>query len=377
MKNVKKAKKGGKAKAGAKKGVKAGVKTVGKVGGNSVQWKKEGVEEGFKEILRNNVKIPTGGMARIGDWAKVLREMTNRFEMEFTLGSLQKKKERLATGTEGREPWDLATRKQVKEAGGKWKEPQRKIESVVFAEKNNGASLWERNEDRFKEQNQGKSRRIADRDQRVADKRPTAFKEDDANFKEKNQDKSRHMWGVDGTKSMHFVDKELRHTEGRVSVGVERGRKRNDRHMAGLLVVQRKLELQYAEAVESEWREHRRRIEATPPLSLADAAVAEAARVAAHVLWAKQRKRNRDDTPKREGRVLAMHKLEVMDYKALMTVLREERRLKSEAAAAGGAVKEEGTADGGGKKRKKGEFAQFVAADYVRLNPLPPGVMCF
>jgi hypothetical protein len=160
-------------------------------------------------------------------------------------------------------------------------------------------------------------------------------------------------------------------------VGVERGRKRNDRHMAGLLVVQRKLELQYAEAVESECRERRRRIEATPPLSLADAAVAEAARVAAHVLWAEQRKRNRDDTPKREGRVLAMHKLEVMDYKALMAVLREERRLKSEAAAAGGAVKEEGTADGGGKKRKKGEFAQFVAADYVRLNPLPPGVMCF
>ena len=51
MKNVKKAKKGGKAKAGAKKGVKAGVKTVGKVGGNSVQWKTEGVEEGFKVIL--------------------------------------------------------------------------------------------------------------------------------------------------------------------------------------------------------------------------------------------------------------------------------------------------------------------------------------
>ena len=338
--------------------------------------------------------IAKGGMARIGDWAVVLSEMTTRFKMVFTLPQLKQKRARLATGSEGREPWDLATRKQVKEAGGKWKEPNRKIDSVLFAEQHNGASLWERNVDRFKEKNQDKSRRIADRDQRVADKRPTRFKEgdkkfraankgdsrfnvDDKKFRATHEDKSRAQWGVDGTKSVHFIDKELRHTEGRVSVGVERGRKRNDRHMAGLLVVQRKLELQYMEAVESECRERRRRIEATPPLSLADAAVAEAARVAAHVLWAKQRKRNRDDTPKREGRVLAMHKLEVMDYKALMTVLREERRLKSEAAAAGGAVKEEGTADGGGKKRKKGEFAQFVAADYVRLNPLPPGVMCF
>ena len=365
MKNVKKAKKGGKAKAGAKKGVKAGVKTVGKVGGNSVQWKTEGVEEGFKEILRNHVVIVEGRMARIR-WAAVMSQMTTRFKMEFTVRQLKNKKSRLATGTEGREPWDVATRKQVKEAGGKWKEPNRDASRDHTVDrdrrlKDKRPSKWQEFDKAFRAANKGDSR----------------FNVDDKKFRATHEDKSRAQWGVDGTKSVHFIDKELRHTEGRVSVGVERGRKRNDRHMAGLLVVQRKLELQYAEAVESEWREHRRRIEATPPLSLADAAVAEAARVAAHVLWAKQRKRNRDDTPKREGRVLAMHKLEVMDYKALMTVLREERRLKSEAAAAGGAVKEEGTADGGGKKRKKGEFAQFVAADYVRLNPLPPGVMCF
>ena len=168
---------------------------------------------------------------------------------------------------------------------------------------------------------------------------------------------------------------ERRWAKGLPSKGVERGRKLNDRHMAGLLVVERKLDLMYVETLTAACRIRRRRIEAMPALSLADAAVAEAAQVAAHVLFVKESKRNRDDTPKREGRVLAMHKLDRMYEEAHRAARRRDRR-KMEAAAAGGATKEEETTGGGGKKRKKEEWAPFVAADHEQVNSIP-GVMYF
>jgi hypothetical protein len=336
QKKVKTMKKGGKAGAkagGSKAGVKAGATAVVKAGrgagakaGGKARgadpWKEDGVEDGYKEILRNNCVIPKGAMARIRDWAAVLREMTTRFpahKTAFSVNSLQKKKSRLATRSERSEPWDVATQEEVEKAGGTWKEPNRKSnhvvhkekhdgkgENAVFAENNNGASLHERNEGRFKEKHEDKSRGYvrywADVALRQKLELPTL--------------------GY----AKYWADVERRWAKGLPPKGVERGRTLNDLRAAGRLAMARHFS---RAAAATSAAVARLRLSPRPAFSSKSAVRAAPAQPPLPPAQGAARKRKRDD-PQLEGRIMMATKLARIAVEAADAA----RRIREEKAAA-------------------------------------------
>ena len=147
--------------------------------------------ESFKKILRRpgNWTITTGGMPRT-DWVAVVEQMSTRWGAVYSKQQLLDKKTSLSkSSSRNKVPWDMLTEEEVVAAGGTWKARDRKNShasyvdkhgktfAAMFKEKNPGATLCERDKDRFAKKHENKSRWEVSgkdrRDQREAQGRVT------------------------------------------------------------------------------------------------------------------------------------------------------------------------------------------------------------